>query len=496
MTDSQSLLAAYVQTGSDVAFRDLVTRYVDLVYSTALRLVNGDAHRAKDVTQTVFVDLTRAARTLPGDVLLGGWLHRHTCFVAANVMRGERRRQNRERQALEMNALQPSPEPDFQRLAPLLDEAINELSEADRTAIVLRFFEQHDFRSIGQALASNEDAARMRVNRALEKLQDLLKRRGLTSSAAALSVVLSANAVQAAPVGLALAVATAATATGATLVTAATVTTTKAIAMTTATKILLGTTLTIAIGAGLYQARQNARLRGEVQSLQQQGAQQEREFNQERADLAVHLTALQTENDRAETNAAELAKLRGEVARLRAQTATAVAPAPANLNLPDANTNASRVAVELPKDSWNDAGFASVESALQTRGWSVLNGNRERFKESVFITPEAKEIMEKLLEDMINAAPAAERKKFSQMILDNNLGFEEAMLMPMMAENQAKGYAGYQILSQQTVSPGEMVLQVATQMTAAPTKTETLRFRRIDNAWKLVVDEQFMNAHR
>lgn len=496
MTDSQRLLADYVQTGSDAAFRDLVTRYVDLVYSTALRLVDGDAHRAKDVTQTVFVDLTRAARTLSGEVLLGGWLHRHTCFVAANVMRSERRRQNRERQAMEMNTLQTSPEPDFQRLAPLLDEAINELSEADRTAILLRFFEQHDFRAIGQALASNEDAARMRVNRALDKLQELLKRRGLTSSATALSVVLSAHAVQAAPVGLALAIATAATATGATLVTAATVTTTKAIAMTTATKILLGTTLTIAIGAGLYQARQNARLRAEVQSLQQQGAQQERQFKQERADQAAHLATLQTENDRAETNAAELAKLRGEVARLRAQTATAVAPTAANLNAPEANTNASHVAVELPKDSWSDAGFASVESALQTRGWAVLNGNRERFKESVFITPEAKQIMEKLLEDMINAAPAAERKKFSQMILDNGLGFEEAMLMPMMAENQTKGYTGYQILSQQTVAPDEMVLQVATQMTAAPAKTETLRFRRMDNAWKLVVDEQFMQAHR
>lgn len=496
MTDSQSLLADYVRTGSDRAFRDLVTRYVDLVYSTALRLVNGDAHRAEDVTQTVFVDLTRTARTLSGDVLLGGWLHRHTIFVAANVLRGERRRQTRERQAMEMNTLQSSPEPDFQRIAPLLDEAINELGDADRTAIVLRFFEQHDFRAVGQALGSNEDAARMRVNRALEKLQELLKRRGLTSSAAALSVALSASAVQAAPAGLALAVATAATATGATLITAATVTTTKAIAMTTATKILIGTTLTIAIGAGIYQARQNSRLRAEVQSLQQQRTRQELEFKQERADQAVHLAALQTENDRANSNATELLKLRGEVARLRAETATAVTPPAADLNATEANTNAPRAAIELPKDSWRDAGFTSVESALQTRGWAVLNGNRERFKESIFITPEAKQIMEQMLEEMINAAPAAERKKFSQMILENDLGFAEAMLMPMMAENQAKGYAGYQILSQQTVSPDEMLLQVATQMNYAPTKTETFRYRRFDNDWKLVVDEQFIKAKR
>ncbi|MEQ1887470.1 MAG: sigma factor, partial [Bryobacteraceae bacterium] len=79
MTDSQQLLAEYARNGSDAAFRELVTRYVDLVYSTALRLVEGDTHRAEDVTQTVFVDLSRKARTLPADVRLGGWLHRDTC---------------------------------------------------------------------------------------------------------------------------------------------------------------------------------------------------------------------------------------------------------------------------------------------------------------------------------------------------------------------------------------------------------------------------------
>src|SRR5438093_9750622 len=96
MTDSQKLLAEYVQSGSEAAFRELVTRYVDLVYSTALRLVEGDTHRGEDVAQTVFVDLARMARTLSNDVTLGGWLHRHTCFVAANTMRGGRRRQSRE----------------------------------------------------------------------------------------------------------------------------------------------------------------------------------------------------------------------------------------------------------------------------------------------------------------------------------------------------------------------------------------------------------------
>ena len=239
MTDNHNWLAEYVQTGSDAAFRELVTRYVDLVYSTALRLVGGDTHRAEDVAQTVFVNLARVARTLPHDVKLGGWLHRDTCFTASTVMRGERRRQSRERQAAEMNALQNNSDADYSLVAPVLDEAINQLDEADRTAILLRFFEQNDFRSVGQALGSNEDAARMRVTRALEKLEGFLKHRGVTTTATSLGVLLSANAVQAAPVGLAVTISTAAALAGTTIAAAATATAVKTIAMTATQKLLI-----------------------------------------------------------------------------------------------------------------------------------------------------------------------------------------------------------------------------------------------------------------
>src|SRR6478736_754304 len=239
MTDNQNWLAEYVQTGSDAAFRELVTCYVDLVHSTALRLVGGDVHRAKDVTQTVFVNLARVARTLPEDVKLGGWLHRDTCFAASTLMRGERRRQARERQAAEMNALQNTSEAEYSLVAPVLDEAINELGDEDRTASLLRFYEQNNFRTVGNILGSNEDAAGMRVARALDKLEGFLKRRGITTTAASLGVVLSANAVQAAPVGLALTISTAAVLTGTTLATTATLTATKAIAMTALQKTIV-----------------------------------------------------------------------------------------------------------------------------------------------------------------------------------------------------------------------------------------------------------------
>ena len=320
MTEHQSLLAEYVRTGSDAAFRELVSAYVDLVYTTALRLVGGDTHHAEDVSQTVFADLARAARTLPAEVKLGGWLHRDTCFMAANLMRGERRRQARERQAVEMNTLQNDSEADFSQVAPLLDEAINELGEADRTAILLRFFEQQDFRAVGEALGSNEDAARMRVTRALEKLEELLKRRGVTTSAASLGVVLMANAVQAAPVGLVATISTAAALAGTTVANTATIAATKAIAMTTLQKTLITATVAVAAGVGIYEACQVSTLQSQIQTLQQQQkplAEQLNQVTRERDDATRQLAALRDDNEQLNRNTSELLKLRGEMGMLR-----------------------------------------------------------------------------------------------------------------------------------------------------------------------------------
>lgn len=321
MTDAQNLLAEYVRTGSDTAFGELVARYFDLVYSTALRLVDGDTHRAEDVAQTVFVDLARQARTLSHDVMLGGWLHRHACFVAANTMRGERRRQCREREAVEMNAPHNDSGADFSLVAPILDETINQLGDEDRTAILLRFFEQRDFRSVGEALGSNEDAARMRVSRALEKLHLLLKRQGITTGVAALGIALSANAVQAAPVGLAVVISAAALA-GATVSTSAAVAATKTITMATLQKTVIGATLAAAVATGVFEAHQASQLQKQVQTFQQRQGPLTEEIQQlqrERDDATNRLTAVVAKNERLKSNPNEneLLRLRGEVTRLK-----------------------------------------------------------------------------------------------------------------------------------------------------------------------------------
>ena len=203
MTTDEQLLHAYARDRSESAFGELVTRHLDCVYSAALRVVNGDTPLAQDVTQTVFIDLARKAGRLPRGVALAGWLHRHTCYVAATAVRTERRRQSREHTAMEMRALDDKTRPEWEQVAPYLDESLNELNPADRDALVLRFLRQQDFRAVGEALGISEDAARKRVDRALEKLHVLLKHRGATLSVAALGTALATEAVTAAPVGFA-----------------------------------------------------------------------------------------------------------------------------------------------------------------------------------------------------------------------------------------------------------------------------------------------------
>lgn len=201
MKESRTLLAQYAE-GSEAAFREIVENYLGLVFSTAVRLVNGDSHLAEDIAQTVFLDLARSAKSLSNETRLGGWLHRHTCFVAAKMIRSRLRREAREKEAVKMH------EPDFSETAKILDEAINQLGAADRAAILLRFFEGLDFRAVGEALGSNEDAAQKRVSRALEKLNRLLGKRGVKLSATALATALTAQAVAAAPAGMAAGIGT------------------------------------------------------------------------------------------------------------------------------------------------------------------------------------------------------------------------------------------------------------------------------------------------
>jgi RNA polymerase sigma factor (sigma-70 family) len=196
------LLAEFIRHDSEEAFATLVSRHVNLVYSTALRRT-GNPHHAEEITQAVFILLARKAGKLSPRVVLSGWLYQAARFTSANFLKGEIRRQMREQEAF-MHSI--STEPDdltWKQIAPLLDEAMGSLGEIDRDTVVLRFFENKTAAEAAATLKLSEAAAHKRLNRALEKLRTFFKKRGVVSTTAILAGVMSAHSVHAAPAVLA-----------------------------------------------------------------------------------------------------------------------------------------------------------------------------------------------------------------------------------------------------------------------------------------------------
>ena len=196
--DDSALLRLYTEKTSEQAFAVLVHRHVNKVYSVALRHTR-NPHQAQEITQGVFVILANKSRHLSAGVMLSGWLYQTARLTAVTYIRGEIRRARREQEAGMQNLLNENESDVWPQIAPLLDTAMAGLNEMDRHAVVLRFFDGKSMREVGAALGASEDAAKMRLNRAVEKLRGFFTKRGVVLPAAVLTAAISANSVQAAP---------------------------------------------------------------------------------------------------------------------------------------------------------------------------------------------------------------------------------------------------------------------------------------------------------
>jgi RNA polymerase sigma factor (sigma-70 family) len=212
--DDNALLREYVERDSEEAFAALVNRHVNQVYSAALRQT-GNPSAAEEITQAVFVILARKSRRLGRRVILSGWLYQTARLTAVAFVRGEIRRARREQEARMQTESNDAESDPWSHIAPLLDAALAGLNEPDRHAVVLRFFDGKSLKEVGAALGANEDTARHRVNRAVEKLRRYFVKRGVLLPAAVLTAAISTHSVQAAPAGLAGAVTAVAFAKGA-----------------------------------------------------------------------------------------------------------------------------------------------------------------------------------------------------------------------------------------------------------------------------------------
>jgi RNA polymerase sigma factor (sigma-70 family) len=320
MTSDLDLLGQYARNKAQDAFTEIVRRHVSLVYSAALRQVRSQ-QLAEEVAQSVFTDLARDAGKLKPDTILTGWLYAVTRRTAIDTIRKESRRQLREQIAMEMNDMNATAN-DWTQIEPLLDDAIAALDDTDRAAVLLRYFENKSLREVGATLGTSDDTAQKRVSRAVERLREFFSKQNVTIGAGGLVVLISANAVQSAPVGLAVTISTAAVLAGTAVHTSTVIAATKTIAMTTLQKTLITAAFVATAGTGFFEAHKASQLQNQIQTLQQQQAplaEQIQQLQRERDDAKNQSASLQAENEqlKSKQNTTELLKLRSEVAQLR-----------------------------------------------------------------------------------------------------------------------------------------------------------------------------------
>lgn len=276
METDPELLRRYATDGSEGAFREIVERRFGLVYAVALRQVGGDEHLARDVAQRVFSELAQQATRLADRPAITGWLYRTARCTGIDVVRTERRRRERETEAQIMQDLTNiETETEWSALRPVLDDAVSALNDNDRDLVTQRLFEERSFGQIGHALCISEDAARMRFERALVRLRRQLCGRGITSTTAGLTMVLSNQAVATVPAGFVDSVAGAALASAKVTVTVgslagitASMTTTKTIIAVSSVVAVLALSFGIDRANGArVDAEQIAAMRGEIERV-------------------------------------------------------------------------------------------------------------------------------------------------------------------------------------------------------------------------------------
>jgi RNA polymerase sigma factor (sigma-70 family) len=457
------LLQSYAAARSEAAFTELVRRQIDFVYGSALRRVGGDAHLAEDVTQRVFVALARDAAGLARHPVLAGWLFTTTRNLAAQTVRSERRRRAREQEVHAMNVTsgEDLPPPDWEKLRPELDEAMDQLGESDREAVLLRFFSGTSFAEIGGRLRLTENAARMRVERALEKMQATLARRGVTSTAAALGLALSGQASFAAPLGLAAAVTGGAMAAGLAVNTAG-----SAAVFMSMNKIGMAAVALIVGGTvGIFWQRQeNAPLRNEVAELRPQ-VQELARVRTENARLAKsvgEIEALRAEHD-------ELEHLRGEVAVLKKETVRLRAVAAAT---PPSATNAGAQPRIVPISAARNVGQSTPQAAAETLGWALQNGEIELLANLVTFEPDARAKMQELVARL----PENVREKYDS----------PEKLLALAAAGGSK-ITSVQILSEQEDGPDDFRQHLQFFYGDGSSRVDNIHFHRDSDGWRQVL---------
>jgi RNA polymerase sigma factor (sigma-70 family) len=247
--NDHDLLQDYALKRNEEAFGQLVERHLAMVYSAARRMVRDD-QRAQDVAQNVFATLAQKAATIKPPQAVGGWLYKTTRHLAMHASRTEQRRHEREQAAAIMQSLDASSHPE--QFIEHLEPAMAELEADERDLLVLRYLENRSLREVGAELGISEDAARMRVNRALERLRSVFAARGTSLAPSLLASALVSSTGSAVPAGLATTITAAALAGTAAATVAATPSAATAVSWLEAKAITAIVSAGVIVGTGIY----------------------------------------------------------------------------------------------------------------------------------------------------------------------------------------------------------------------------------------------------
>lgn len=393
-TESEAeLLARYCDKRSEEAFAELVRRHMNLVFAAAIRQLSGDRQAAEDVTQQVFVELSRQAGKLRKHPCLTGWLYTTSRRMAMDWSRRERRRQRRERSSMERDHTQLSPDllemgKRWEELAPVLDEAMFDLRERDRLAILLRHFERKPLSEVGARLGLSDNAARMRVERALEKLREVLKRRGVLIEPAALGTLLASMA--AAPASHAMSVplmAAAASAAGTALAMAAVGSEFGTFGFMSAIKMKFTAGAILVAVAGTHWFLQHQEL-SRLRTVNRQLSTASRPASDSPALPEIRHEAGEDRTALTDAERQELLKLRGEIGLLKKELRSVSA----QRSQPVADANNPVKTHKLFGTELRDQGAATPERALTSLMWAAVSSIPERVSELLELPEDVSEL--------------------------------------------------------------------------------------------------------
>ncbi len=456
-SDDAELIDRYLRHDDHAAFGQLVERHLPLVYHVALRRLHGDAHAAEDASQLVFSALAKKARTLRNRATLVGWLHLATHHATAQLMRSEMRRRRREQESqIADSSPNEAPLP-WENLAPVIDEILTGLNEQDREAVLLRYFEQKSFAEVGAIQAVSTDAARMRVDRALEKMQPLLAKRGIVSTASAIGLALGSTSALAVPSGLTVTISQAAIA-------ASQVASTSAVTalFMSASKLkfaALGLILTGGVVTIALQHRHNLQLREEL--------------DQSRRDEAAASSRVKS--------------LEGQMGQSSSHPSpTGFAPTQAPLTTPaetarSDNSSAGTTGNKMvPIDSLGNQGRATPRAAFATQLWAARGGDIPLEAQLILLGPKARTAFDAALPQV----PANIRAQYST----------PEDLVAFALSGSPRPVSAMEVLGETSLDADDVLLHAAWQHEgSSEVVTSDVRFHHTADGWKLVVPPSLVN---